>query len=156
MYNIDEIYKMLHWHNESEVQLQGMELARKLEDISLLIQPAAHGSVWDGCARILYEKSDDILEPHLTQLLGWLEDLNWNGALLILERLKKFSDVKALSYHVDQYVKKLSERGTWEELSSLDHLCHIIENRELEVFLPKETRKILQKHYQNPGWWDEE
>ena len=47
--------------------------------------------VWENCARALYEISDERLEKHLPSLLEWLEDLNWPGALIILERLKKFS-----------------------------------------------------------------
>lgn len=58
------------------VQLEGIRLAREINDLSLLIQPPAEPSVWEHCAKILCEKTDVELEPYLDELLEWLQDLN--------------------------------------------------------------------------------
>lgn len=76
------------------MQLQGRKLAKECEDISPLVQPAAEVDVWVSCAQILYEKSDDILEPHLRKLVEWILDLNLPGASIIFDRLKVFSGEK--------------------------------------------------------------
>ena len=47
MPDINKIYKMLDWANSSEVQLEGVRLAREINDLSLLIQPYATPSVWE-------------------------------------------------------------------------------------------------------------
>lgn len=48
--------------------------------------------LWDNCAKILSEKTDDELFPYVTELLMWLQDLNWPGAFCILDRMQKYSD----------------------------------------------------------------
>ena len=88
------IYDMLNWRQPPEIQEEGKRLAKEIADLSLLIMPPAEASVWECCADILYEKSDDELEPYLVELLEWLYDLNWPGASTILKRLKMFSAVK--------------------------------------------------------------
>jgi hypothetical protein len=49
-------------------------------------------NVWDNCANIICEKSDKELEPYLMQLLEWIQDLNWPGAMRIFNRLETYSD----------------------------------------------------------------
>ena len=97
MVDINEIYKKLSWHSRFGEQLQGIELAKEIDDLSLLILPCANGEskgLWENCARALYVMSDDRLEPYLPSLLEWLQDLNWPGALIIMDRLKVFSGKK--------------------------------------------------------------
>lgn len=72
MNNIYDLYKLLNWKNPPEIQLEGIRLAKEINDLSLLIQPPADPSVWECCAQILYEKSDAVLEPYLNSLLEWL------------------------------------------------------------------------------------
>ncbi len=38
----------------------------------------------------------------------------------------------------------------------LDNLSELLANEELKEKLPVEILEILQKHYDNPGWWDDE
>ena len=87
--------QMLNWNNDQYVQKMGIELANQVEDISLLIQPMNFGgkAIWDNCANVLIQKSDQQLEPYLILLLEWLQDLNWPGALKILDRLKKVDPI---------------------------------------------------------------
>ena len=60
----------------------------------MLILPPVAPSAWECCAQVLCKKSDMVLEPYLSGPLEWLQDLNWPGALIILERLKIFSGEK--------------------------------------------------------------
>lgn len=46
-------------------------------------------NVWDNCAKILSEKTNEELAPYLIELMEWLRDMNWPGALCIFDRLKK-------------------------------------------------------------------
>ena len=95
MVDITEIMDMLDWHMPSEIQLEGISLARNIETIIPFIQPLTpkhNKNVWDNCAVIIAEKNDEKIKPHLAELLEWLQDMNWPGAFCILDRLKNYSD----------------------------------------------------------------
>ena len=156
MCDINEIYRMLNWQSRFGDQLQGIKLARDLDDLSLLILPCANGeskAVWENCARALYEISDDRLEKYLPSLLEWLQDLNWPGALIILDRLKNFSGKKLKEPFLDrfQYAEKFNNEDgqIW-----LDYLSELLDNEELKAELPKPIIEVLQKHYKNWGAWN--
>lgn len=52
-----------------------------------LIPMAKDKNVWNNCAKILSDKSDEELSPYLPELFRWLKDLNWPGAICIYDRL---------------------------------------------------------------------
>ena len=153
--NITEIYKKLNWNSSFGEQLEGIKIARNLDDLSLLILPYADGeskNVWENCARALYEISDERLEKYVPELLEWLEDLNWPGALIILDRLKLFSGEKLEKPFVDRftYARNLNNE---EGLMWLDYLSELLDNEGLKEKLPKSIIEKLQKHFKNWGFW---
>lgn len=155
MYDINEIYKMLDWQSKFGDQLRGIRLARNLDDLSLLILPCANGknkAVWDNCARALYELSDDRLEKYLPSLLEWLQDLNWPGALIILDRLKVFSGKKLKKPFIDCFIHAQNLNND-EGLRWIDYLSELLDNEELKAELPKSIVDVLQRHYKNWGFW---
>ena len=79
----------MDWQNDEALQKSGRALAEKLVDLSPLIMPIGKKSIWENCARVIAEKSDHVLRPYLFRLLIWLQDMNWPGAFIIAERLKK-------------------------------------------------------------------
>lgn len=155
MIGINEIYKMMDWKNSPDIISKGINMAKEIDDLSLLIMPSASVSVWEVCADILYEKEDLLLEPYLPSLLEWLEDLNWPGAMVIAKRLMVFSGKKLKQPFIDRYNYAVNLNNT-EGLLILDKLSILFENEELKEELPKEIIEVLQKHYHNPGWWDVE
>ena len=143
MYNIDDIMDMLSWNNSEEIQSKGIELAKNVRSLNVFIQPINqfHGKdVWDNCAKILVEKSDEILEYYLYQLFEWLKDMNWPGAFIIYERLKKFLKVEKLAAIIDSLVKK-------KDKESIDFgvLSGFLENEKLKKAFCEETIKLLEK-----------
>ena len=144
MCNIDEIMNMLDWNNEEKVQNKGIEIARNIKCINVFLQPLHQGcskNVWDNCAKILCEKTDDELEPYLTRLLEWLEDLNWPGALLILERLKKFDSHK-LKFELEITVKRAHLENS---INWLYNLSDLLENEKLKTIIHSEYIDIINK-----------
>lgn len=155
MDDISNLYKMLSWHSSPGEQLRGIELAGNIDDLSLLILPCANGegkSTWDNCAKALYKISDDRLEKHLPSLLEWIQDLNWPGALLILDRLKTFSGKKLKVPFVDLCTYAIGLNNE-EGFLWLDNLSELLDNEELRAELPKPIAETLQKHYKNWGFW---
>lgn len=88
MCSIDDILEMLSCNSDELLQKKGFEAAKKIKHLSVLIQPMEDKSVWENCAKILSEKSDDELLPYLIPLLKWLQDMTWPGAYIIYDRLK--------------------------------------------------------------------
>lgn len=127
-------------------------MAREIKDISLLIQPPAVPLVWEQCAKVLYEKSDVELESYLDELLEWLQDLNWPGAMTIAERLKFFSGEK-LKIALENAIAKSNDMPDEDRLMWLDYLSELLDNRILVSNLSEEVLTLLEKHYHNWGYW---
>lgn len=88
--NIDEIFDMLSWDNEVSMQLSGIQKAKQIKSLGVLILPILSNnskSVWENCAKVLVSKNDDELMPYIINIFEWLQDLNWPGSGLIYDRL---------------------------------------------------------------------
>ena len=99
MLDITEIMDMLDWNMPSEIQIEGISLAKNIETIAPFIQPLTpkyNKNVWENCAVIISERSDEEIKPHLPEVLEWLQDMNWPGSFYILDRLKNYSDNKSI------------------------------------------------------------
>ncbi len=159
MIDIDYIMNLLDWNQSEESQEKGVQLAQKVQNFNVFIQPcnkAYSKNVWGNCAKIISQKSDDELSPYLSTLLEWLEDLNWPGALIILDRLKVFSG-KKLKKPFMALLTYANSLHSEEGLMWLDVLSELLDNEQLKAELPKEVVETLQKHYHNCGfWWDDE
>ncbi len=74
MADIAEIMDMIDWHMPSEIRITGVSLARDTETIIPFIQPLTpkyNKNVWEGCAVIIAEKSDENLKPYLHGGVGY-------------------------------------------------------------------------------------
>ena len=100
------------------------------------------------------KKTDEQLEPYLCELLEWIQDINWPGAMLILGRLKHFSGIK-LKEPVENAVKKAKGMQV-NGLMWIDYLSELLDNESLEKCLSKATLTCLQQHYHNWAAWYQE
>ncbi len=53
-------------------------------------------SLWNNCALILSDKTDEELKHWLLQCFKWLQDMDCPGSEIIAERLQKYSDTESL------------------------------------------------------------
>ena len=127
MINIDYIMDLLDWNNSVEEQEKGLRFARDVKCINVFLQPGTpYGKrTWDNCAKILSDRSDEELEPYLIELFEWIEDLNWPGAICILERLNNFGENKFFNFCLSSCIKRatLMEEEVW-----LDNLLNVKKN----------------------------
>ncbi len=119
MVNITEMMDMLDWHMPPEIQAKGISLARNIETVIPFIQPLTpehNKNVWENCAVIIAEKSDEKLKPYLVELLEWLQDMNWPGAFCILDRLQRYSDNNSIHSAINVCIEKARDCGdeVWE------------------------------------------
>lgn len=145
-----EILKMLDCCNELEIQNKGVELAANFNDIGVFIlpmHPLYNKNVWENCAKIIEKRSDQELAPYVIKLLEWLQDLNWPGTFIIIERLKRI-DGEIL---INPYIATLCKAKNYSEDDQewLDHLTILIENKELAKKLDEDLYRRLKKRYTN-------
>lgn len=118
MVDITEIMDMLDWHMPTEIQTEGISLARNIETIIPFIQPLTpkhNKNVWENCAVIISERSDEEIKPHLPEVLEWLQDMNWSGAFCII--LKNYSDKNSILSAISVCVQKAKSCNDeiWED-----------------------------------------
>lgn len=114
MKRIEYILNLINWNNSRAGQDEGIRLAREEKDVRPFLQPCTqehNKNVWDNCAVILSERSDEELSPYLIELLEWLQDLNWPGALCILDRMRRYSDKDTFDAAFHLCMKRAQERG---------------------------------------------
>lgn len=146
MTNIDRIMELIYWHRTEEEQQEGIALAREVKCIKAFFQPFyPEGSkgVWDNCAKIICERSDEELKPYITDMLLWLEDLNWPGAEIIQQRLIDFQDVSGLASDLNSFIPALEKLG---EISWIRFIAELLSNEELSQALKESTREIFTKY----------
>ena len=144
--DIDNILKMLDWNNDLKTQQEGRRIAGKVKCLSVFVQPMDrqfNKNIWENCAMILSEKEDELLTPYLFRLLDWLQDLNWPGACIILERLQSYRDYEKLSMVIENrvVVADALEEEVW-----LANLAELIICNEVKQKLSNQVYKIIERY----------
>lgn len=151
MHNIDKIMTMLDSRNSKTTQERGIKLASRIKSINVFILPGNPGAsinVWENCAKVLCTKKDSELIPYSTRLLEWLEDINWPGSLIILQRLKGMSASEQFVSAVNDCVFRAK---SCYEHNWLDYLSELLQNEELKARVSDGTLSVLLAHYKNWG-----
>lgn len=111
---IDKIFEMLSWNNDSETQSNGIEIAKSVKHLSVFFQPIENKAVWENCAKVISSKTDEELELYIIPMFEWLQDMNWPGADIILNRLLKMScNVLQISYDIVLTKAKNNNDAVW-------------------------------------------
>lgn len=129
MVNIDVIMDMLDWNQPEDVQEKGRLLAREVRCINVFLQPGSkehNKNVWGNCAQILSERSDEELQPYVGQMLNWLLDMNWPGAMCVFERLKNYKDIAWLNRAITESTNEAQALHEENWLLSLQELKNYI------------------------------
>lgn len=149
MYNIDDILYLIDCRRNLEEQQKGIVLARNVKCIKTFFQPSGpeyNKSVWENCARIVCERTDEELIPYTIDMMMWLQDLNWPGAELILLRLKSFSDFTIISLIIKDMVPALEAINETPWLMSL---AQLLDNPNFKKEIDDVSKKILSKYKSN-------
>ena len=109
------------------------------ENIEFWIQPDGYKYSWDNCARVIIEKKDKELAPYMSLLLKWLQDLNWPGALLVLERLKHVEP----KFIIRDLEKTVNEATQNNDLAWIEFLSELTESKTILEGLDENVKKTL-------------
>ena len=154
---IEEIMNMLNC-SDTQIQEQGMLYANQVSELDVFfhsMQIVNSSRVKKNCAKVLANKTDSELEPYIDKMLEWLQDINWTGAYIILDRLKVFSGKMLSAKYIATVEETIEKAKKCDEYSLmwLDYLSGLLDNEELKAALPMEMLAILQKHYDKWSWW---
>ena len=111
MTDMDEIYELFTWDSSytmeeySRREQKGLELAKSAKYLFPFLQPFLPNykgkSVWEPCAKVIAYRSDEELVPYLPLLFKWLQDMNWPGSEIILNRIAKMPIALTAEYLKD-------------------------------------------------------
>ena len=131
-YSIDEIYDLFVWDaqlsdEEYDARVQkGIVAAKQIKNLfpfmqPIILPPEKSKSVWEPCAKVIVMRSDEELQPFIFQLLQWIADPNWPGALLIYNRLTQmpYTSIESALHFSRTQAERENDSG-W--LSMLDDL----------------------------------
>ena len=145
--DIDTLYEMLDENRPIEVQEEAIREARKIKSLSVFMQPVEYKLSWKNCAKVICEKTDKELNSYKYEMLEWLQDLNWPGAFLIMERLEKMNPqllLNATIYAVKQAL--LLKDNEW-----LTYMSYLLKNKKFYDALSEEKKyqKIMKRYYES-------
>ncbi len=149
MNNIDTIMQLIDWRSSKEDQKKGIDMAKEVKCIKAFFQPSGPGynkSVWENCAAIICSRSDEELKPYISDMLMWLEDLNWPGAEKVLQRLLSFAEVSVLALTIEHTIPALI---AIDETSWLMSIARLLEHQKLRQALHDDTVNVLSEYIVN-------
>ena len=126
--NVDEIIEMLNENNDDSIQQRGIREGKKIKNFNVFLQPRSIENcklVWKNCAIIISSKSDSELIAYLDELFTWIQDINWPGAVLIEERLKRFNKMDKTHFFERELNKKIKVATCIEDYEWLEQLNKI-------------------------------
>jgi len=142
MNNMDreKIIQMMDWHQNIDIQSYAVRKAMEDSNIEYWIQPRYYKYSWENCAKVIASKDDLSLLGYLPKILEWLQDMNWPGALIILERLKKFNPI-LLKNDLEKTILIANQRTEIEWLEALSEFWDI---QEIRNILENPAKTILE------------
>ncbi len=116
--DIDYVMDLLDENNQPEMQELGINLAKEIKHLTAFLRPGKeldNKSAWRNCARILSDRSDQELTPYLYELMDWLEDMEWQGADLICDRLNRFQKSEMFCYCLKESMEtaRIMGKSAW-------------------------------------------
>jgi len=145
--HIDDLIQNLSWTEEKSVQEEAVEELKSISNLDLtkLIDlPPNFKEYMDNAARILSTCTFERVETVIMDLYRWLQDLNWPGAMKILNLLNDFPKEKTIQY----FEKAVTEAIEMNDESWLDNLSYFtrFSNYSYEDFDNKELYDLMMKH----------
>lgn len=113
--DIDYIMYLLNCDSDQNEQNKGIELAKRIKNLSVLFQPIESKSLCENCAKVIASKKDEDLKPYLMLMFNWLQDMNWPGAEIIYDRLKAMPEqFIELDYKMSLDIANETDNYSWK------------------------------------------
>lgn len=137
---MNDIIEKMDWDYPEDIQVKAREEASKIKDLSVLILNEAGKGVWENCALVLADKTDEELYPYLDEILVCFQDLTWPGTQIILKRLLKF-DENMLKPKLEETIYKAYKNKEFWWIVLLDSL---LKNPKLKQIIDSKCLAIIE------------
>ena len=142
--DVNELFEMLNWNNDEEIQKKGIEEGKKIKYLSILMQPIEDKGIWENCAKIISQKSDKTLQPYINLLLEWLQDANWPGYNIIYDRIKSMP----IELIISDFKNSLKKAVRQENITWIWWLGELSKDTGIYNKLTEKERSIIDKAYE--------
>lgn len=120
----EALLRQMDWNQPEKIQQMAVERAKVDSELAFWIQPGYFKITWENCAEVVSCHTDEELVPYLMQLLEWLQDLNWPGAVRIQQRLRQMKS-ELLRPSLKEAMRKAEMQGEEQWLEWLTELANI-------------------------------
>jgi len=141
--DVNQLFEMLESDDE-DVQYKGIDEAAKVKYLSIFILPIESKGLWENCARVLANRTNEELELYLPWLFEWLKDANWPGFDIIYKRIQSMP-TRFIALEYQCAVKKALQ--CMDEMW-LEWMSGLISNQELLSSLPPDQQKLMKNYYE--------
>ena len=134
---------MLDWHQSLEIQRQGRQYASQHQSLVCFFRPnnaEFSKNIWENCARVICEKPTSVLNNYLDNMLEWLQDMNWPGADIIMNRLICYEDVEHLLIALRRCINAAYEAD--DEIWLLN-IFYLLQSKDIMSLLPAKEHEII-------------
>ena len=142
---VNKLIDALDWNATSEETENAIERLVNLDDdrLYLLLQPRCDKRYWDNAAIVISKIGYPRIKSIIPGLLRWLQDMNWPGAMTVVETLQKV-DKNVLIYYIEQALLKAKATNDTSWITWIKE--ELIEPLEIgiEDFINKSNYEILQ------------
>ncbi len=89
MENIEKLIDDLDWNKPIEIQEKAIKNLENIseKDLCKLIQPKSK-NYWENAAKVINKIGYPKIKPIMSELFEWIKDLNWPGAVIIVDTLR--------------------------------------------------------------------
>ena len=115
MIDVDYIMSLIDWNQSSEKQKTGIQMAKNIQSINVFLQPCNKNynkNVWDNCAQILSERTDDMAQLSVqTATTEFVDDVRTTGKLSLSDYEQFLQTITATgnAFDVELEIKHLDE-----------------------------------------------
>lgn len=115
MNTLEELLDGLSWYQPQEIQDDAIKSLLNIDDRNLksLAQPGDK-SCWENAAIVLEKIGFPRIKPIIPDLMRWLQDINWPGALRVFEIIKNIEVTILIPYIEASLIEAEGEEDyTW-------------------------------------------
>ena len=138
---IHDLIEGLDWQNDKQIIQNSINKLINIDKnkMSMLVLPGFSKHIWDNAALVLFYIGYPNIEHIIPIIFKWLQDINWPGAMKIVELFVTIEKNK-LKPHIEDAIIQAKDDEMW-----LFGISHLIDRANIKIndFKKKGIVKIL-------------
>jgi len=145
MKSIEQEIENLDWNIDKRLQIKAIKELEKIDDrdIGLLIMPRIGKRVWENASKVFLGMDRNRIERIFPLLFEWLMDLNWPGALNIIEVLSNVPADTLLPIIKEKLLEAEKDKD-FQWIGGMKRLVDNIVKKNKAAFIDDEIERLLR------------